>query len=514
MNRYQIAIYIRLSKEDDKCKEESNSITMQRVLLRKFVADHFTDYDLLEFCDDGYTGTNFERPGMQNMLELVRASKINCIVVKDFSRFARDYIELGSYLEQIFPFIGVRFISVNDNYDSKDDQGSIADMDVNFKNLLYDLYSKDLSQKVRSSLTVRKEKGQYVSANSPFGYEKDPKDRHALLIAEDEAEVVRRIFSLTVEGYTSVEIARLFNETQVRTPIAFKILKGKTSREPKGNRFLWSSSTICQILRNEIYIGNIAQKKYMKDSVGGRNHLTPREDWLITYNHHEPIVAQEVFEKVQEGRGIKRNPPYNSAHPLVGKLVCGCCKKNLCYRRGLNPYFTCHYQYSNMLENCVGHVDALFLEQYVLFMMQDKLCSDGELEELRKEAVLQLEKEIRELKGKRQLLDSRLQKLKLQNFEAYQNYASGKTDRFQSEDVVIKSIEKELADLNETVQQMEASYIIKREGDRDGSLSIGNELVTLSKEMIDHYIEKIIVNDEQSIEIYWKENVKVLSHKV
>ena len=146
MERYQIAIYIRLSKEDDKYKEESNSITMQRILLQRYVAENFLDYDLLEFCDDGYTGTNFERPGMQEMLELVRDSKINCIVVKDFSRFARDYIELGSYLEQIFPFMGVRFISVNDNYDSKNYQGSIADIDVNFKNLLYDLYSKDLSQ--------------------------------------------------------------------------------------------------------------------------------------------------------------------------------------------------------------------------------------------------------------------------------------------------------------------------------------------------------------------------------
>ncbi len=507
MKRYQIAIYIRLSKEDDKYKEESNSITMQRILLRKFVAESFSDYDLLEFCDDGYTGTNFERPGMQNMLELVRDSKINCIIVKDLSRFARNYIELGSYLEQIFPFMGVRFISINDNYDSKNYQGSIADIDVNFKNLLYDLYSKDLSQKVRSSLAVRKEKGQYVSGNSPFGYEKNPKDRHALLIAEDEAEVVRRIFSLTVEGYTSVEIARLFNETQVKTPIEFKIEKGKTRREPKGERFLWSSSTICQILRNEIYIGNIVQKKYTKDFVGGKNHLNPREDWLITYNHHEPIIDKEIFDKVQEGRGIKRNPQYNPTHPLIGKLVCACCKKNLRYRRRLNPYFTCHNRYSNAMENCVDKVNAMFLEQYVLFMMQDKLYTDGEPEKLRREAVVRLDREIKELKEKRQLLDSRIQKLKQQNFEAYQNYASGKTDSFQSDDVVVKSIEKELSDLNETVQQMEASYI-KMECDRD-SLSIGNEFAALSKEMIDHYIEKIIVYDEQNIEICWKENVRV-----
>lgn len=128
-----------------------------------------------------------------------------------------------------------------------------------------------------------------------------------MLIAEDEAEVVRRIFSLALKGYTSVEIARMFNETGVKTPIEFKIEKGKTRKVPKGERFVWNSGTICQILRNEIYIGNIVQKKYAKDFVGGKNHLKPRGDWLVTDNHHEPIIDKTVFDKVQEGRG-KENP--------------------------------------------------------------------------------------------------------------------------------------------------------------------------------------------------------------
>lgn len=380
MKKYLIAIYLRLSKEDDKWKEESSSIAMQRVLLRKYIEENFVDYEIIEFCDDGYTGTNFDRPGMQEMLERIRNGKINCVIVKDFSRFARDYIELGSYLEKIFPFMGVRFISLNDGYDSAGSQGGIADMDVNFKNLLYDLYSRDLSGKVRSSLSIRKEKGQYVSGNSPFGYEKDPEDRHALLVAEDEAEVVRKIFSLTLEGRTSVEIAKLLNETGVKTPVAFKIEKGKTSRIPKGERFLWSSSTICHILRNEIYIGNIVQKKYEKDFVGGKNHIKPREEWMVSYGHHEPIINKEDFDKVQERRGNKKSPQYHETHPLVGKLVCGCCKKNLHYRRGLNPYFTCVHRYSNTMKDCVRRINAMFAEQYVLLMMQDKLKAEGKLE--------------------------------------------------------------------------------------------------------------------------------------
>lgn len=508
MKRYQIAIYIRLSKEDDRCGEESNSITMQRILLERYVKVHFSDYDLHEFCDDGYTGTNFDRPGMQDMLECVRNGGIDCIMVKDFSRFARDYIELGSYLEQIFPFMGVRFISLNDGYDSNDYQGSIADIDVNFKNLLYDLYSRDLSEKVRSSLAVRKEQGQYVSGNSPFGYEKDPKDRHALLIAEDEAEVVRRIYSLTVEGYTSVEIARLFNETHVKTPIEFKIEKGKTSRIPKGERFVWSSSTICRILRNEIYIGNIVQKKYEKDFVGGKNHIKPREEWMTGLGRHEPIIDKEVFYKVQEGRGKKRNPQHKKAHPLIGKAVCGCCKKNLRCRTGLNPYFCCHHRYSNAMENCVERVNAMFLEQFVLFRMQEKLQAEVGLEKLRLGAVDRLHQEMKELKRKRSSLSAKILKIKEQNFKAYQDYACGRTDCFHSDDMMVKSVEEELDKLDNDIQKMEAEYI-KIECGQDSSSTAGR-FAELTKEMIDRYIDKIVVYDEQHIEICWREKEGVV----
>lgn len=502
MEKYKIAVYLRLSKEDDRAGEESSSITMQRILLQKYAAENFVDYELSEFCDDGYTGTNFERPGMQAMLEAIRNGEIHCIIVKDFSRFARNYIELGSYLEQIFPFLGVRFISVNDHYDSDDYQESLADIDMNFKNLLYDLYSKDISGKVRSSLSVRKEKGQYVSVNSPFGYEKASDDRHALVIAEDEAEIVRRIFSLTVEGYTSVEIARLFNETRVKTPIEFKIEKGKTSRVPKGDRFVWNSSTICQILRNEIYIGNVVQKKFSKDFVGGKNHLNSREDWLVTYGHHEPIIDQEVFDKVQESRGKKRAPQYNPTHPLIGKMVCGCCKKNLRYRTGLNPYFSCRQRYSNAMEDCVQKVNALFVEEYVLLMMQDRIQADEKVKKLYLEKVTRQKRKIRELKDKRRLLANKLEKMKQRKFEAYQNYVCGNADCFQSDESAVRSAEKELADFDDALQEMEKEYSnMKCEGNKTQT---GDQLAVLTKEMIGNYIDKIVVYDEQHIEIQWK----------
>ena len=194
---YRIAAYLRLSKEDEDMRDESNSISSQRMMIREYVRKHFENFSWSEFSDDGYSGTNFRRPGVTDLLEQVKSGRIDCVIVKDFSRFSRDYIELGSYLDQIFPFLGVRFISLNDYYDSEKQKGSTADLGISFRGLMYDLYSRDLSMKVKASLHTRKEQGQYAMGNVPFGYERDQTDRHKLVIAKDEANYKRRIFSLT-----------------------------------------------------------------------------------------------------------------------------------------------------------------------------------------------------------------------------------------------------------------------------------------------------------------------------
>lgn len=276
---------------------------MQRILIRKYIASHFGACRIMEYQDDGFSGTNFNRPGVQKLLEDARNGIFDCVVVKDFSRFGRDYIEVGAYLEQIFPFLGIRFISINDHYDSAGYQGGVSDLSVNFKNLLYDLYSKDLSQKIRTSLRARKESGKYVSGNAPFGYEKAPDDRHMLIISEDEAAVVREIFSLALQGVTSTQTAKKLNKENVPAPIEFKIRKGQTSRKPKGDKFYWSSSVICSILRNPVYVGDVEYGKTEKEQVGGRSVLKARADWKIIRNHHAPVISREVFEEVQKIRG-------------------------------------------------------------------------------------------------------------------------------------------------------------------------------------------------------------------
>ncbi len=371
----RVAAYLRLSKADTDggVQEESNSISMQRILIREYVASHFPSCELTEYQDDGFSGTNFNRPGVRRLLEDARNERLDCVVVKDLSRFGRDYIEVGSYLEQIFPFLGIRFISINDHYDSANYPGSIVDLDVNFKNLLYDLYSKDLSQKVGTSLRAKKESGLYVSANAPFGYEKSPDDRHMLVIREDEAEVVREIFSLALQGVTSSQTAKKFNAENVPTPIEFKIRRGRVSRKPKGDRFFWSSSVICSILRNPVYAGDVPYGKTEKEQVGGRSVLRARDDWRVIRNHHAPIIAREDFEEVQKsrGKGQRKVKGEKRRHPLTGKVVCGRCKHNLRIREGLNPYFTCDNRNTTGLEGCVSKVNVMFLEQVVLFRLEE-----------------------------------------------------------------------------------------------------------------------------------------------
>ena len=438
------------------------------------------------------------------MLKQVKDGKIDCILVKDFSRFARDYIALGSYLERFFPFWGVRFISINDHYDSQNYEGSAMGMDMNFKNLLYDLYSKDLSKKVRSSLAARKERGEYVSANSPFGYEKDPCNRHALLVAQDEAKVVKRIFSLTLDGYTSVEIAKQLNEDGVKTPLAFKIEKGKTSRKPKGGKFLWSSSTVCQILHNEVYIGNIAQKKYTKDGVGGRNQLNAREEWLVTPNHHEPIIEKEVFASVQKGLGRKKAQLGHPRHPLVGKLVCGCCKKNLCCRRGKHPYFTCQQRYTNTAGDCVNKTLVSCLEQAILLMMHDRHQIRNELQRQKAAAQENYCEQMHKLQRKRRFLQAKIQNLQQQEFDSYQNYVSGNSS-FVCTKWKAKTAAVELENLDKTIQDLE---------DELQDIQKQSQLCSLSKDLVEQYIQKIVVyqmqpSNKQMIEIYWNNVVTV-----
>ncbi|MCI9060469.1 MAG: recombinase family protein [Lachnospiraceae bacterium] len=509
---YRIAIYLRLSKEDGESAEESNSITNQRMLLKEYVKKHFGNYRLKEFADDGFSGTNFQRPGVSKMLEQIRNGEIDCVLVKDFSRFSRDYIELGSYLDQIFPFLGIRFISLNDNYDSKKQDGGAAELDISFKGLMYDLYSKDLSVKVKSSLRTRKEQGQYACSIPPFGYKKADGDRHMLTEAEEEAKIVRKIFSLALEGKTSVEIARLLNLEKIPAPIEFKIRKKQADRTPPGNSFRWNHTAVCSILKNPVYTGDMVYNKYEKSEVGGKNHLKPRSEWKVYQNHHAPIVSRADFEKVQKMReraGSRRAKDVKAGkekevgvcHPLQGKVFCGGCRRAMTLRKHVrHPYFYCNHRYAYTdRENCVSHLKLVFLEQFVLEQLRFRLPAQKELEKIRQEKEDEIRKKLHIWIKEKEKISRKKAALQRKRLEEYEKSVFHREISFQTEDLELQQVEERMAEIEKEIISMEQK--LREEKDKSSFSREGK--AELTKELAETLIREITVYGEERIEITW-----------
>lgn len=223
-----LALYLRLSKEDKNVVDESNSITNQRHVLHKYVEDRpeFGGYELREYVDDGYSGKNFDRPGVKRLLQEVKEGKIYGIIVKDFSRFGRNYMEVGEYIEKIFPLLAIRFISVNNQFDSADYSQIVPDMDVAFENLMYDYFSEENSIKIKNDLLKKRMRGNFMATFAPFGYRKSPKNHNQLIIDEEAAQVVRQIFEKYAECGVKAEVARYLNRNKIPTPQEYAMKKG------------------------------------------------------------------------------------------------------------------------------------------------------------------------------------------------------------------------------------------------------------------------------------------------
>lgn len=335
MSAFTVAKYLRLSSEDADLKTagklESNSIANQRNLLDSYISrdPKLADADVLEFCDDGWSGTNFERPAVRELLNRVRKGEIGCIIVKDLSRFGRDYLEVGNYISRVFPFMGVRFIAVNDGFDSAN-PADIDSLETSFKTLLYDLYSRDLSRKVKSAKMMRAKRGLFLSPFAPYGYVKDPENKNHLLIDPDAAETVREIFRMAGDGLTTVRIAKHLNRFAVPTPTRYKDAAGcsRTWRCLNKENF-WTEHTVTTILRDERYLGKNVYGKRTRDRVGHYHSVKiKREDWVVTERAHEGIVTREEFDRAQavmmKLREIDWKGPAKD-RVLRGKVRCGIC---------------------------------------------------------------------------------------------------------------------------------------------------------------------------------------------
>lgn len=380
---YSVAIYLRLSRDDEDIdgtsKSESNSISSQRELVRSYVREH-DDMELFDiYVDDGYSGTNFDRPEFKRMMADIEAGNVNCVIVKDLSRLERDYIEAGRLIQKTFPAFHVRFIAVTDSFDSQTADHNTKSLVLPVKNFINDSYCRDISQKVRSQKKMKRLQGKYIGAFVVYGYKKSEDDKYKLSIDEYAADIVRKIFAWRMEGISMPAIAQRLNELGILSPLEYKKARGeKISTSFRiGIAAKWSPVAVKRILTNPVYIGDMVYNKYFRNVVGGKNHIKPRSNWEIYENHHDAIVSREVFEEIQNRKKGQKNEKRNlHGHPLQGKIVCGNCKHTLSLRISLNPYFSCEsrYSYANV-GKCVSKANLMFIEQYVLFKIEGVLSS-------------------------------------------------------------------------------------------------------------------------------------------
>lgn len=507
----RLALYLRLSLEDEGEKDESNSISNQRKQIYEYIHhdSELSRYEAVEFSDDGYSGTNMNRPGMQKLLKEVKSNKIQCIIVKDMSRFSRDYIEMGTYLNQIFPFMGIRFIAINDHYDSRDHHGSTIEIDTAFQTLLYDLYSKDVSVKVKASFENKCANGEYVFGQAPFGYEKSKEIKNTVIVNEKEAEIVRYIFSLAVQGKTSTQIARQLYEENVPT---ITQMRNSEKKYTDGKVHSWSVTAVRKILNNRFYLGEMAYGKTVRKSVGSQNGIAvPKEDWKVIPNHHEALISEEIYEQVSSFRpdySTKRN---REKHPLTGRLYCGGCGYSLNYKpiRGKNRYrrFECRKHALLQIPDCCTYMSADLLEETVLMMLNKELMLRGNamkqkenLSLFQRAGIQSLKKKLEECRQEIKLVqaekDILYEKYALRQLDGkeYQKRAGGLTERLSS-----LSIKKDEAAMK--LAALESEY---RKAEEDMKQIIRySHIEVLTQEIVDTFIKKVYAYKDKRVEIEW-----------
>ena len=502
---YVVCIYVRLSIEDadtDEVKTESNSITAQRQLIRDYMKNHpeFARCKVIERCDDGFTGTRFDtRPAFIEMIDLAKRGEINCIIVKDFSRFGRNYVELGDYLEQLFPFLGVRFISINDGYDSADlKEGETAGLSVAFQNLIYDYYSKELSAKTKASRRQMAEHGLYKSTNALYGYRKDPGNKRKLLVVPEEAAVVRDIFDMRLGGMKLADIARKLNECDITSPAA-RLINRDERKDYHGHTdgFVWTAASVSNILKNEEYTGALVTHKSESKGPGCKKRFYHKEDWHVVEGTHEAIVTKEIFAEVQ--KMTKRV----GVRPAVQKgfFKCGYCGRTLnnqnlktcsmkCRRGKLSDDTAC-------AKVSLKNVKAM---DCVLKAIQQKIRTYMDAEERRKAGLADNDpqKEI-------QAVQKIIEKEKTAWMKLYDEYADGKMSR---EDFL--QYKREYDDrLEELKQRLETAEMRKRQMKADEVDDAGRfeevlKTTELTQEIMNAFIDHVDVFEGDRIHIHWK----------
>ena len=537
-----MALYMRLSKEDDEAVDESNSITNQRYILRRYIErmPELSRYRLVEYVDDVYSGKNFERPGIERLMEDVKSGQIYGIAVKDFSRFGRNHIEVGNYIEKIFPLLDIRFIALNNHFDSADYMGTTPDMDVAFENLMYDYFSEENSIKIKNDLFHKRMRGKYMATFAPYGYKKSSEDHNKIVIDNEAADVVRLIFNLYEECGVKAEVARYLNEKHIATPQEYAKKKGiakhwKYEQEKK----FWNGSIIGRILKNPIYIGNtVFHKKEVVEVGSKRTRCLPQDEWKTCENTHEEIIQKKQFEWVNseefkasnhavrnkignhsaitdegtkyydsavycEGEKRKRG---NKDSPIKGIVKCGGCRHNMTRRNRRNASYYCRHYYEIKATGCCSeNVKEIELMQIVreAISRQAALFADRkELSRLYRDSAKQQKEQ---MEKEQEFLRNKIEQCKNENFSLYEQYKNEEIDSYKFQEQRQKNLR-----MIEVYQQQLGQYAennVETSLDRSDILSLleGKEnLSELTKETVEQLVSAVYVYGNGKVEIVFK----------
>lgn len=524
---YKAALYCRLSVDDGNFGG-SVSIETQKVLLEQYCKDHsITDYTF--YCDDGCSGTNFDREAFRQMYSDIQNGKINLVIVKDLSRFGRNYVETGMYVRE-FTDNNIRFIAADDNYDSLVNGDDLL---FPIKNVVNEMYARDVSKKTKAAKKAKARDGQFISSKAPFGYKIDPADRHHLIVDEPAAQVVKRIFRLAAEGVGYNKMAKMFRAEKVLTPIAYFNLNNpdyfKTDYWRK--EFDWHVTSIRAILDNEVYLGQLVYGKRRNKSIKSKEKVkNPKEEWIIAENCHEPIITQELWDTVHRILSSKHRPAKNGeVQMFAGLLYCADCGHCLTYSQKLRKDGTYHGAYSCWMykthgkEYCASHYitfDTIYeivladirknLFRYRRDSARFKKFLGGKYKSMTDKAAKQLQAEYEQKQRRAAELNRILCKL-------YEDNALGKIPDSRYE-LMAGEYEAEQAEIRKSLPELAARLDeLKSNSDNaDKFISVIRKYTTVEKldaAILNELIDKIIVHHKeksddgrtyQQIEIFYR----------
>ncbi len=514
MKKNILAFYLRLSLEDmnlkkNGAKDESNSIQNQRNMLSRYVSEHseLLSYEQIEFVDDGYSGTNFDRPNFKKMIDMVRSGEIKCIIVKDLSRFGRNYLEVGDYLEHIFPYLGVRFIAINDEYDSNNYSGTTAGLDVAFRNFVYEQYSRDLSKKVKDSMHMLMKKGAYVN-HCPYGYTKEKGVKHKMIPDPETAPIVREIFMMAIKGMKSTEIARELNRRGVATPMEHK----KLSRARFENQPMWTHQSILRIIKDYKYTGAMVTFKCENLTIRAKaQYRRDPKDYLIIEGVHEAIVSHDEYYAANETIRKVKSFSHQKSDAKDKVYICGYCGRRLRKTYGSDEYYSCPTQLyvgdavCSSIKLKRAKIEESLFQAYKTYLeiIADKYVR--EMQETRADEITPLKLKLKQLVSEASSLDNA-------SIEFYEKYRLG--DLTKEEFMLEKGKVSEKRKLYETqiedVKTQITSAVKRRDeiAERlDNLKDKANWLLRPDEELLQEMyddIERVIVYSERAIEIIWK----------